>query len=66
MTAFVIVTLAHTPRPESSKPEARWQPWNWRATAGNGEVLAVSSERYTNRGDAIKAITLLFGPATTV
>lgn len=40
----------------------RPQRWRWRAfNAGNYRVLAVSSERYTNRQDCIDAIVQLFG-----
>jgi hypothetical protein len=40
----------------------RPQTWRWKAAAGNGKTLAVSSEAYTNAGDAISAIWALFGP----
>lgn len=43
----------------------RPQRWRWRALNGsNFRVLAVSSESYTNRSDAISAIYQLFGFGT--
>lgn len=45
----------------------RAQRWRWRAINGdNQKVLAVSSEGYTNRADAITAITELFGNTSNV
>ena len=45
----------------------RYQGWTWVAkSAGNNMPLAKSTERYTNRQDAINAITLLFGINATV
>jgi uncharacterized protein YegP (UPF0339 family) len=36
------------------------QAWRWRAIAANGEILAVSSEAYTNRGDIRAIVNKLF------
>lgn len=48
-------------------PGRRQQRWHWVAkSAGNQRVLARSSERYTNRGDALYAVALLFSSASTV
>jgi hypothetical protein len=45
----------------------RAQRWRWRAlNGGNGRVLAVSSESYTNRGDCLAAIDQLFGALSEV
>lgn len=45
----------------------RHQVWRWRAiNAGNGRILAQSSEAYTNEGDAIDAIDELFGSRSDV
>lgn len=45
----------------------RPQRWRWRAINGNNSrVLAASSEAYTNRGDALAAITQLFGSNSNV
>lgn len=45
----------------------RPQPWRWRALNGdNFRVLAVSSEAYTNRADALAAIEELFGTSSNV
>lgn len=62
----VTVTLVHTPARTFWRRDTRWQPWRWRAQAANGRVLAVSSESYTNRADAVDAIWTLFGPAAMV
>lgn len=39
----------------------RSQTWRFRFRAGNGRVLAVASESYTNRADAIAAMQIVFG-----
>ncbi|PBA13496.1 hypothetical protein [Mycobacterium avium] len=45
----------------------RPQVWRWRAiNAGNGRILAQSSEAYANEGDAIDAIDELFGSRSDV
>jgi uncharacterized protein YegP (UPF0339 family) len=41
--------------------KGRAQQWRFRWRAGNGRVIAVGSESYTNRKDAIAAIRLVFG-----
>lgn len=56
----ITVELIHTPR-SVFNVRSRTQPWRWRARAANGRVLAVSSEAYTNKGDAVAAIWSLFG-----
>lgn len=61
----VIVELIHTPR-SVFNVRSRTQPWRWRALSANGRVLAVSSEAYTNRADAVAAIWLVFGWETCV
>jgi uncharacterized protein YegP (UPF0339 family) len=43
-----------------------FQAWHWMAKSSNGEVLAVSSERYFNRADCVHAIDLLFGARSHV
>ncbi|MFV8049759.1 hypothetical protein [Mycobacterium sp. 48b] len=44
-----------------------FQAWRWLAKSGdNHEVLAVSSERYFNRGDCLHAVELLFGNGSHV
>lgn len=50
-----------------SKLPGRQQRWYWIAkSAGNQKRLARSSERYTNRGDCVNAVWLLFHASTTV
>jgi len=45
----------------------RPQKWRWVARdAGNHEVMAVSSESYTNRNDCLDAIETLFSEGTDV
>ena len=45
----------------------RPQRWYWVAKSGdNQKVLARSSERYTNYGDCLHAVHLLFGDGTSV
>ncbi|WP_136246066.1 hypothetical protein [Mycobacterium intracellulare] len=45
----------------------RPQRWRWRAiNGGNGRVLAISSEAYTNQADALAAVTQLFGSNSDV
>ena len=61
----ITVELIQTPRPRWSLKH-RTQRWRWRALAANGRVLAVSSEAYTNRADAVAAIWLVFGWETCV
>jgi uncharacterized protein YegP (UPF0339 family) len=33
--------------------------WRWYLSAGNGRKLADSGQGYTNRGDCLKAITMV-------
>lgn len=62
----VYVDLIYSDNPEPHRMRT-WQPWRWRAlNAGNHEVLAVSSEAYTNESDCRAAITQLFGSDTNV
>lgn len=63
--ALVYVDLYRTP--VLKRLLGRPQRWRWRAfNAENYRVLAVSSEAYVNRQDAIAAITQLFGFNTAV
>ena len=39
----------------------RAQTWRFRWRAANGRIIAVGSESYTNRADAIHALRLVFG-----
>ena len=39
----------------------RSQTWRFRFRARNGRILAVASESYTNRADAIAALQIVFG-----
>jgi len=39
----------------------RAQQWRFRFRANNGRIIAVASESYTNREDAVAAIHLVFG-----
>jgi len=46
---------------------ARKQPFYWVAkNSGNGRVMAISSERYTNRQDCVDAARLIFGSEVNV
>lgn len=64
-TALVYVDLIRAPA--LVRLLGRQQPWRWRAVnAGNGRVLAVSSERYVNKSDCLAAIQELFGPDSNV
>lgn len=45
----------------------RPQRWRWRAVNGfNHRTLAVSSEAYSNKSDAVSAITQLFGTDSNI
>lgn len=64
---LIWVDLYQGPAANSVKAlfRARPQRWRWRAINGdNGRVLANSADAYTNRADALAAITELFGPHT--
>lgn len=62
---LVYVDLKQAPKRLTFK--GRQQRWYWVALSGdNFRVLARSSERYTNRNDAVKAIHLLFGDHVNV
>lgn len=61
---IVIDLLKDLPR---KFPGRRPQPWRYLISdAGNGAVFERSSERLTNRGDAIEAIEDVHGPDATV
>lgn len=66
----VYIDLIQVPEPKARKlipGRTRWQGWRWVArNAGNQKILARSSERYTNRQDALDAIVALFGSETVV
>ena len=66
--ARVTVELYQVPdERDDGRPTRRPQRWRWRAkNEGNGRILAVSSEAYTNEGDAQKAIYQLFGAESNV
>lgn len=66
LSRCVTVTLHYVPRSSWSPVRRRHQGWRWTAAGANGRTLAVSSESYANRSDALNAITLLFGYATAV
>lgn len=68
MTNTVYVELEYTPEPEGRADDAsRWQPWRLLVRAGgNNAALLRSTERYTNKGDAVHAAELAFGEDTTV
>lgn len=46
-----------SPGPHRGRP----QTWRFRYRATNGRIIAVASESYTNREDAVSAIRLVFG-----
>lgn len=46
-------------RSDTRWPRRRPQRYWWRITSPNGRILAVSSEMYTNRGDAARALTVV-------
>lgn len=62
---MITFEVYHTPKTLTSRLTGRHQGWRWRATAANGEILAVSSESYTNQGDALKAIKTLWFAANS-
>ena len=35
------------------------QVWRWRARSGNGRIIATGAEAYTNKSDALAAVTAL-------
>lgn len=66
---LIYVDLYQGPAVNSIKAlfRARPQRWRWRAINGdNGRVLGISSEAYTNRGDALAAVKQLFGSNSDV
>jgi hypothetical protein len=70
MNPVIFVDLKYVPEPKARKlipGRSRWQPWRAVILAeGNHEPLFRSSERWTNRQDALDAISLGFGPDTIV
>lgn len=64
---LVYVDLFQAPKNLLATVTARPQRWRWRAINGdNGRVLGISSEAYTNRGDALAAVKQLFGSYSDV
>lgn len=61
MTSPTTVEIYRTSRLGGLRP----QRWRFRFIAANGRILAQSSEAYTNRADALKAVALIVGPALT-
>ncbi len=49
-----------SPGPYKNRP----QTWRFRYRAANGKIIAMGSESYTNRRDAVSAIRLVFGSGT--
>jgi len=50
-----------TPHIELYQGKKRFrQAWRWRAVAANGDILADSSESYTNKADMVKVVEELF------
>ncbi|QXQ05471.1 DUF1508 domain-containing protein [Sphingosinicellaceae bacterium] len=39
--------------------------WRWRYVASNGKIIAVSSEAYVAKSDALYGITLMRGSASS-
>lgn len=67
----IYVDLGHTPESDEHKAlgddRPRWQGWSALIlAAGNHEPLFKSTEKYTNRGDALNAVQLAFGPDSIV
>lgn len=63
----VYVDLVQAPQNPLAKLSGRPQRWRWTAlNGGNGRILAVSSEAYTNRNDCLAAIDQLFGTFSDV
>lgn len=46
-----------SPGPYKNRP----QTWRFRYRAANGRIIVTGSESYTNKGDAVRAIRLVFG-----
>lgn len=64
---LIFVDLQFTPEPADHDGSTRWQPWSILIRSGdNNEPLFRSTESYTNRGDAVHAIGLAFGPGSNV
>ncbi len=64
---LIYVDLVQAPVNALARLAGRPQRWRWTArNGGNGRVLAVSSENYTNRADAVSAITQLFGNSSNI
>jgi hypothetical protein len=64
---LVYVDLFQAPVNPLARLAGRPQRWRWTASnGGNGRALAVSSENYTNRADAVAAIRQLFGTQSNV
>ena len=64
---FATLVYIDLKRSENRWPLKRPQRWSWVALSGdNFRVLARSSESYTNKGDCLDAVALLFGDGTNV
>ncbi|WP_156749634.1 DUF1508 domain-containing protein [Mycobacterium sp. E1747] len=63
----IYVDLTQAPVNPLAKLAGRAQRWRWRAiNAGNGRILAISSESYYNASDCRAAIAQLFGAESNV
>jgi hypothetical protein len=66
----IFVDLEYVPEPKARKlipGRSRWQPWRVVIlAAGNMKTLFRGSERWTNKQDALDAITLAFGDRSNV
>lgn len=66
-TPTIYIDLFQAPKNLLAAVTARPQRWRFRAINGNNSrVLAISSEAYTNRADALAAINQLFGAGSNV
>lgn len=63
---LIYVDLQYTPKPDGFDGH-RWQPWSIMVCSGdNHEALFRSTERYTNRADAVHAAQIAFGAQSNV
>jgi hypothetical protein len=67
---LIYVDLINVPEPKSRKlipGRPRWQPWRVVILSGdNQRRLFRGSERWTNKQDALDAISLVFGSGSNV
>lgn len=67
MSNTLYVDLYQTKPRLAQRLAGRTQRWRWTARSGdNQEILAVTSESYLHRQDAVDAIFLLFGDDANV